>query len=194
MKDINEVRLLGTVANSPRINQTNSGKQVGNLSVVTVFEMGDKSYKTFHKCVGWGVMADSISKLQEGDRVYLSGRLSVDSYEKDGQKIYTTQISATNIAKIERGSEVSDTSHPKAEAGGPPVNFSDGSRPVAWPYIDRYHKLEWAKPNARGESHTSILNDSLCCCWIDPEIPGRGGFMWKLVDGEWQEHGEVPPA
>ena len=75
-----------------------------NLSREKRQEMEAKGQQTadFIQCQAWGKMAESLVKYSEkGLRVLLNGRIQTGSYEKDGQRIYTTEVIANNIEYID---------------------------------------------------------------------------------------------
>lgn len=63
-------------------------------------EMEAKGQPTadFINCQAWGKMAESLVKYSgKGLRVLINGRIQTGSYEKDGQRIYTTDVIANNL-------------------------------------------------------------------------------------------------
>ena len=67
-------------------------------------EMESKGQPTadFINCQAWGKMAESLVKYSgKGLRVLVNGRIQTGSYEKDGQRIYTTEVIANNIEYID---------------------------------------------------------------------------------------------
>ena len=58
----------------------------------------------WHQVTLWGKRGEALSKfLTKGDRLFVEGRISTSSYEKDGEKRYRTEIVATNIILGGRG-------------------------------------------------------------------------------------------
>lgn len=56
----------------------------------------------FINCQAWGKMAESLVKYSgKGLRILINGRIQTGSYEKDGQRIYTTDVIANNIEYID---------------------------------------------------------------------------------------------
>ena len=75
-----------------------------NLSKEKRQEMEAKGQPTadFINCQAWGKMAESLVKYSgKGLRVLINGRIQTGSYEKDGQRIYTTDVTANNIEYID---------------------------------------------------------------------------------------------
>jgi len=188
MRDINEVKLLGTVSQPVRVNDTKSGS-VANVSLVTSMKRGEYDIKKFHSVTCWNDLADMASTLKEGDRLFVSGRIDTDKYEKNGQTVYKDKITANAIAKVAGSSESAAPSRP---AGGPPGSFSDGGgRKSTFPYADTAHKVSWPKPDDSGFSYADDGVAQLCVAWADPTDPSKGGTVYQFADDEWMPYGEV---
>ena len=62
----------------------------------------EKSETTWAKIVCWGRLAESIVPIiEKGDLVYVEGKLSNRSYEKDGVTRQVTEIEAFNVLKMD---------------------------------------------------------------------------------------------
>ena len=58
----------------------------------------DKEKSDFISCVAWGKTAETMGKyLKKGDKIIARGRIETDVYEKEGQKIYTTEMVVENF-------------------------------------------------------------------------------------------------
>jgi single-strand DNA-binding protein len=66
----------------------------------------------WHRVTVWGRRAEALGKfLQKGESLFIEGRLQTSSYEKNGEKRYSTEIVASNIILNGRG---------RAEGAGAP--------------------------------------------------------------------------
>jgi single-strand DNA-binding protein len=93
MASLNKILLIGRLAKDPEIRQTTSGKSVCSFSLATDEGFGDKKRTEWHNIVLWEKTAEIAEKyLFKGSLVYIEGRLQTRSYEKDGAKIYRTEI------------------------------------------------------------------------------------------------------
>ena len=75
-----------------------------NLSKEKRQEMEAKGQQTadFIQCQAWGRLGETVAKYSgKGLRVLVNGRIQTGSYEKDGQRIYTTEVIANNIEYID---------------------------------------------------------------------------------------------
>ena len=65
---------------------------------VTYVLIIDKKVTVWHNVTVFGQMAEyTASSLEKGSRVIVVGKLDISSYEKDGQKKYTTKSLADEI-------------------------------------------------------------------------------------------------
>ena len=60
---------------------------------------GERKERTeWHSIIVWGKRAEGLAKLlHKGTRVFVEGQLRTRTWEKDGQKHYTTEINMTEI-------------------------------------------------------------------------------------------------
>lgn len=90
---LNEVRLIGRLGADPNVKEA-AGRKVARLSVATWrnYKEGNewKKVTEWHTVKVWG--DDPAKNLHKGDLVYVSGELRTSVYEKDGQKMYATEI------------------------------------------------------------------------------------------------------
>ena len=188
MRDINEVKILGTVTQPVRVNPTKSGS-VANISVVTIKKRGEYDIKKFHNVTCWNDLAQEASALKEGDRVFVSGSMETDSYDKDGVRQYKDKITAQVLIRAAASSSAPSMTQTQ---GGPPGSFSGGGgRKSTFPYADTAHKVSWPKPDESGFSYAEDGIAQLCVAWTNPSDPSQGGTVYQFADNDWQEHGQV---
>ncbi|MFM1539283.1 single-stranded DNA-binding protein [Helcococcus bovis] len=75
-----------------------------NLSKEKKEELESKNQPTadFINCVAFGKIAETIAKYtQKGLRLLVNGRIQTGSYEKDGQKVYTTDVLVSSVEFID---------------------------------------------------------------------------------------------
>jgi single-stranded DNA-binding protein len=76
-------------------NTTGTGKRVANFTLLWQSEKA----KYYFKCVAWEDMAREIESIGEGGVVKFNGSLRVDSWEKEGRKIYETKINVYEVTE-----------------------------------------------------------------------------------------------
>lgn len=102
MFDVNKVILIGRLGKDPEGKFTPSGVSVHNFSIATSERWKDKESgekkesTTWHNIVAWRM--EWITKhVSKGDAVYIEGKLQTRSYEKDGHKVYVTEVVADTV-------------------------------------------------------------------------------------------------
>lgn len=111
---MNNVVLMGRLTRDPELRyvQANGNSAVvrfniavdKNLSREKRQEMESRNQPTadFINCVAWGKLGENITKYTgKGLRVLVTGRIQTGSYERDGQRVYTTEVLANNIEFID---------------------------------------------------------------------------------------------
>ena len=86
---MNKVFLIGRLTNDPdiRANETSTICKF-TLAVNRIKEGAD-----YISCIAWNKTADLIGKyLHKGNQLAIEGRIQTGSYEKEGKKVYTTDI------------------------------------------------------------------------------------------------------
>jgi single-strand DNA-binding protein len=108
MMSVNKVIILGRLGQDPELKYTPSGAAVCNFSLATSESWTDKSSgqkneKTeWHRVVVWGKLAELCNQyLSKGRQAFVEGKLQTRSWDdKDGNKRYTTEISASTVQFI----------------------------------------------------------------------------------------------
>ena len=100
-RSINRVTLVGNVGRDPEVRITSSGAKVAQISIATNWRTGgeDPEERTdWHRISLWGRLAQVAEDfVTRGDRLFVEGHLSYDSYERDGVTIPTAEIRAREV-------------------------------------------------------------------------------------------------
>jgi single-strand DNA-binding protein len=100
---LNRVMLLGNLGADPELRVTPGGQAVLKLRLATNESYVDRNNvrqerTEWHRVTVWGRRAEALGKfLQKGDLLFVEGRLQTSSYEKNGEKRYSTEVVANNI-------------------------------------------------------------------------------------------------
>ncbi|MDP9036785.1 MAG: single-stranded DNA-binding protein [Myxococcota bacterium] len=100
---LNRVMLLGNLGADPDLKVTPGGQAVLKLRLATNESYLDRNNvrqerTEWHRVTVWGRRAEALGKiLQKGDSLFVEGRLQTSSYEKNGEKRYSTEVVASNI-------------------------------------------------------------------------------------------------
>lgn len=100
---INSVTVCGNLTRDPELKALPSGQNVCNLSIATNKVYTDRDGKRqesteYHNVILFGKQAENTAKyLTKGSQALVQGELQTRSWEKDGVKMYRTEIVAQSI-------------------------------------------------------------------------------------------------
>lgn len=107
-KGINKVILIGNLGRDPETKYTAGGTAVTNIAVATSESWKDKQSgqqqerTEWHRVVFFNKLAEVAGQyLKKGSKVYVEGKLVTRSWEKDGQKHYSTEIHAHEMQMLD---------------------------------------------------------------------------------------------
>lgn len=102
---MNRVIAMGNLTKAIEIRKTASGVAVANFTLAVKREVKNKDgeYESdFINCIAFGNQADMMSKyFDKGNKVAIEGHIQSGSYEKDGKKVYTTDVVVEKIHFVE---------------------------------------------------------------------------------------------
>lgn len=138
MAGVNKAIIVGYLGDDPVLRNTDSGNAVCNLSVATTRTWFNKNTEErqqeteWHRVTVWGKQAENCEKyLSKGRQVYVEGRLRTSSYEKDGQKHWSTEIVATEVQFLGggkdggKGSDSDSSGSRRGRSGGDDIDPDD---------------------------------------------------------------------
>lgn len=110
MRSVNKVTLMGYVGQDPSIVVTGSGAVIANFSLATSYrrtspdgsseKYGDEVTE-WHRLVAFKRTAEIIRDyVKKGAPLYVEGQLQTRSWEKDGEKRYTTEIVIRELSML----------------------------------------------------------------------------------------------
>jgi len=137
MKSLNRVTLLGNLGRDAETKFTQSGIARTTFSMATARRVKDgdgwRDETDWHNVVLW--RSEKLAQhLTKGKQVYVEGRLSTRNYEKDGAKVYVTEVVAEEVILLggdrqERG-EKSESRQQSGKRTVVPAG-DDGASPMA---------------------------------------------------------------
>lgn len=90
---VNKAILVGRVGKDPEVQTSTSGKTVVKFSLATTEKYKDKETTEWHNIVLWNKLAEIAGKyVNKGSLLYIEGKITTNSWEKDGAKHYKTEI------------------------------------------------------------------------------------------------------
>ena len=104
---MNNVTLIGRLTRDPDVRYTDANMAIARFSIAInrgKDKNGEDRGADFPNIVAFGKTAENCEKfLAKGRQVAIQGRLQTGSYEKDGRKVYTTDVVADRVEFIDWG-------------------------------------------------------------------------------------------
>jgi len=83
---------MGRLAKDPELKYSQTGKAFSKFTVAVNREF-NREEADFINCTAWGKTAEIIAEyLRKGRRIALQGRISVSSYEQNGETRWSTEV------------------------------------------------------------------------------------------------------
>jgi single-strand DNA-binding protein len=99
---MNKCHLIGNLTADPVVRFTQSGKAVARFTLAIDEGYGENKRTDFPTIIVWGKTAETIgNNLHKGSKVAVNGKITTSSYEKNGQKVYTTEVTADMYGGVE---------------------------------------------------------------------------------------------
>ena len=113
---VNRVILVGRLTRDPELRKTTGGVSYCRFSVACDRRKksdGENTTADFISCVAWRQSADFIHQYgQKGDLISVDGSIQTGSYtDRDGRKVYTTDVVADSVQKLEGRKTTSGSSY-----------------------------------------------------------------------------------
>ena len=94
--------LLGRLVKTPEIKTSASGVKILNFTLAVNKKVKEQDVTSYINCVAFNKTAEIIAQYtQKGSKVIVEGELSSRSYDKDGTKVYVTEIIVNQVTIIE---------------------------------------------------------------------------------------------
>lgn len=123
---MNKVMLVGRLTRNPEARDTQSGMKVTKFALA-INRRGKEGGTDYINCVAFGKTAEVAGQyLSKGSRAGVVGRIQTGSYERDGHKVYTTDVVVDELEFLESRAEAqSRTQDVEAAFGVPPEVTED---------------------------------------------------------------------
>ena len=128
---MNKVVLVGRLTRDPEIRYANNEKNTCtarfSLAINRKFKTNGQYEADFPNCVAMGKTAEFVEKyFHKGDMIALDGHIQTGSYtNKDGNKVYTTDVFAENVEFAQSKSDSSNSNNSNPSSDGF-MNIPDG--------------------------------------------------------------------
>lgn len=122
---MNSVVLIGRLTKEIELRYSNSGMASARFSIAInrgKDKNGEDRGTDFPNIVAFGKTAENCEKyLAKGRQVAIQGHIQTGSYEKDGRKVYTTDVVADRVEFLEWGDRSQSSS--QGSSAGIPEGF-----------------------------------------------------------------------
>jgi single-strand DNA-binding protein len=99
---MNKCHLIGNLTRDPEVRYTQSGKAVARFTLAIDDGYGENKRTDYPVVIVWGKSAEAVgNSLHKGSKVGVNGKITTSSYEKNGQKVYTTEVTADMYGGVE---------------------------------------------------------------------------------------------
>ena len=103
---MNKAILIGRLTRDPELRTTPTGRNVCQFAIAvnrTYTSASGEREADFINCVVWDKQAENLARYQKkGNQIAVDGRIQTRNYDdKDGKKVYVTEILATNISFLD---------------------------------------------------------------------------------------------
>ena len=127
---LNRIVLVGRTTKDIELSYSGSGVAIGKFTVACdrPVAKGKEKETDFINVITFKQSAEACANyLKKGNLVALEGRLQVRNYEKDGKKVWVSEVIADNVKFLERNKDGSESMNRPNTSNDP---FKDDRRPV----------------------------------------------------------------
>lgn len=102
-KGVNKVILIGNLGADPEANSAATRLNIATSGSYKDKQTGQNVERTeWHRVVLFGKLGEIAAQyLKKGSKIYIEGRLQTSSYEKNGEKKYSTDIIASTLQMLD---------------------------------------------------------------------------------------------
>ena len=133
---INSVVLVGRLTKDIELRKTQSGLSVASFTIACDRRLSQEQKNNgaqsadFINCVTWRGSADFLGKYaHKGDTVGVEGKIQTRNYDRDGQRVYVTEVLANSVnllhSKQTVQSQEQASYEPQATQAPKPQQMSD---------------------------------------------------------------------
>lgn len=95
---MNKVILMGRLTKDPEAKYTQNGTVYTRFTLAVNRRFAKEPTADFIPIITWGKVAEVCgNNLVKGSQILIEGRIQINSYDKNGEKRYTTEIIGDNV-------------------------------------------------------------------------------------------------
>lgn len=103
---MNKIILIGRLTKDPTLTVTPNGYSNSRMTLAVDRKYKDKQgnkQTDFIPIVAWQKLAETVAQyMKKGKQIAVEGALEVRTYEKDGQKVYISEVIASDIRFLDK--------------------------------------------------------------------------------------------
>ncbi|MDR0851551.1 MAG: single-stranded DNA-binding protein [Clostridiales Family XIII bacterium] len=123
---MNLVILTGNLARDPEVRYSQNQLAIARFTIAVKDTFAKEDRADFIRVVAFGKTAEFVERyLKKGSKIGIEGRWKHDSYEKEGQKVYTDEVIANRVEFLEK----KDSSGAAADPFSAEPGFFSGQTP-----------------------------------------------------------------
>lgn len=131
---MNKAILVGRLTKDPELKTTGSGVNVCSFTIAVNrrFKNAEGNYDAdFINCVAWRQQAEFLSRFfAKGRMVGVCGSIQTRNYERDGQRVYVTEVVADEISFVDSKSQSDSPMQSAPSANTNSFGADDGFIPM----------------------------------------------------------------
>lgn len=146
------IQIVGNITADPELRFTPSGKAVANFTVAQTprTKQGDEyvdGEAMLFRCAAWGDYGEHVAEsFEKGQRVLVSGRLKVRSYEKDGVTRTSLDVEVDECGHSLRFATSKSAKAQRSQGGGQQGGGNWGQQPQ-----QQAPQGQWGPPQGQGQ-------------------------------------------
>ncbi len=98
---LDECFLAGECARDPETKFAENGTQSTSVALKLTEEKDGKQFATYVPLECWGKAAEVLAEMQQGDPVFIKGKLRWKSWVKDGEKQGRLEVMSWSVQPVE---------------------------------------------------------------------------------------------
>lgn len=103
---MNRATLIGNAGSDAELKYTQNQTAVCSFSLATSEKIKEEWVSTWHRIVLWGKTAEEMApRIKKGSQLFVEGKIQNREYEKNGQKVRTSEIIAFTVKVIEKNAQ-----------------------------------------------------------------------------------------
>lgn len=141
---INRATLIGRLVEDVDLRYTPSGIATAAFTLAVTRPFANQEgvrEADFIRCVAWRKTAENLANYtKKGSMIGVDGRIQTRSYEKDGRRVYVTEVVADTVQFLARsGSQEGGKQQGNGKGAGQQKNTSTGAREA----FSKPPEMEW---------------------------------------------------